>query len=54
MVLVHGEKMRDALTQAGKPPEWIVYGDEGHGWMRTNNILDFWRRVDAFLARHLK
>jgi len=52
--LVHGEKMRDALTQAGNAPEWIVYGDEGHGWMRTNNILDFWRRVDAFLARHLK
>jgi len=52
--LVHGEKMRDALTRAGNPPEWIVYGDEGHGWVRTNNILDFWRRVDAFLARHLK
>ncbi len=52
--LVHGEKMRDALAQAGNAPEWIVYGDEGHGWMRINNILAFWRRVDAFLAKHLK
>lgn len=52
--IVHGEKMRDALTQAGNPPEWVVYGDEGHGWVRTSNVLDFWRRVDAFLAKHLK
>jgi len=52
--LVHGEKMRDALTRFGNPPEWIVYDNEGHGWQNTDNTLDFWRRVDAFLARHLK
>ncbi|MFZ2989688.1 alpha/beta hydrolase family protein, partial [Ideonella sp.] len=32
--LVHGEKMRDALKNAGNPPEWIVYDDEGHVWRR--------------------
>lgn len=52
--IVHGEKMRDALAGAGNKPEWIVYDDEGHGWGRTRNKVDFWKRVDQFLARHLK
>lgn len=52
--LVHGEKMRTALTDSGSNPEWIVYDDEGHGWARTANEIDFWRRVEIFLARHLK
>ncbi len=52
--LVHGEKMRDALQKAGNMPEWVVYDDEGHGWERTLNKQDFWRRVDAFLGKHLK
>lgn len=50
----HGERMREVLRQAGNPPEWHVYGDEGHGWSHPENILDFWRRVGTFLARHLK
>jgi acetyl esterase/lipase len=52
--LVHGENMRSELIQAGSPPEWVVYDDEGHGWARTANKIDFWRRVETFLAKHLK
>lgn len=52
--IVHGEKMRAALTEAGNPPEWVVYDDEGHGWKRTPNQIDFWRRVERFLGQHLK
>lgn len=53
--LVHGERMRDALKAAGKVEvEWVVYDDEGHGWRLEANRYDFWRRVEAFLARHLK
>ncbi len=50
----HGELMRQALTQAGHAPEWIVYDDEGHGWRRPETQVDFWTRVEAFLARHLQ
>lgn len=50
----HGELMRDALTKAGHAPEWIVYDDEAHGWERPETLLDFWGRVETFLARHLK
>jgi acetyl esterase/lipase len=52
--LVHGEDMRAALTAAGRPPEWIVYDDEGHGFSRPANNIDFWKRVEAFLAKNLK
>ena len=52
--LVHGREMRDALTAAGRPPEWIVYPGEGHGWRKPENRHDFARRLEAFLAQHLK
>ncbi len=52
--IVHGEKMRDALQKNGTPVEWIAYAEEGHGWLKASNRVDFWNRVEAFLARHLK
>ena len=51
--LVHGERMRDALVAAGRPAEWVVYSDEGHGWLKLETRLDFAKRLEAFLARHL-
>jgi dipeptidyl aminopeptidase/acylaminoacyl peptidase len=52
--LVHGERMRDALAGAGAPVEWVVYADEGHGFLREANRFDFYGRVAKFLAAHLK
>ena len=51
--IVNGERMRDALRAAGREVEWVVYPDEGHGWLREDNTLDFWRRVEAFLGKHM-
>jgi dienelactone hydrolase len=52
--LVHGERLRDALVAAGRPPEqWVVYASEGHGWFKLETRVDFARRLEAFLARHL-
>jgi dipeptidyl aminopeptidase/acylaminoacyl peptidase len=45
--------MREALTKAGRPPEWVLYANEGHGWREDETVFDFWRRVEAFLAKHL-
>jgi dipeptidyl aminopeptidase/acylaminoacyl peptidase len=50
----HGERMREALRKAGNEPEWVVYDDEEHGFFRPENKIDFWKRVEAFLTRHLK
>ncbi len=52
--IIHGEKMRDALESAGVRVEWIVYGEEGHGFALEPNRLDFYRRVGAFLDAHLE
>lgn len=52
--LTHGKRMRDALTEAGNPPEWITYPGEGHGFAALKNRVDFAQRLEAFLAKHLK
>jgi dipeptidyl aminopeptidase/acylaminoacyl peptidase len=51
--LVHGTAMRDALQRHNVPVEWVVYGDEGHGFLLEANRFDFYRRVGAFLDRHI-
>lgn len=51
--LEHGTRLRSSLRASGQEPEWIVYDDEGHGWLKVDNRLDFWKRVEKFLAKHL-
>ena len=51
--LIHGNKMRAALDKYDKTYEWVVYNDEGHGFNKLENKVDFYRRVDAFLAKNL-
>lgn len=51
--IINGEKMRDALAGHNKNVEWVVYPDEGHGWLRTENKVDFWTRVERFLAKNM-
>lgn len=52
--LAHGERLREAMRQAGLEPEWIVYDGEGHGLRKTDNRVDMALRLEAFLARHLR
>jgi dipeptidyl aminopeptidase/acylaminoacyl peptidase len=50
---VHGERLREALRPHNRDVEWVVYEKEGHGWWYAATRLDFWGRVERFLARHL-
>jgi dipeptidyl aminopeptidase/acylaminoacyl peptidase len=52
--IAHAERMRDALKAAGHPPQWVSYPGEGHGFSKPEDQLDFARRLDAFLAKHLQ
>jgi dipeptidyl aminopeptidase/acylaminoacyl peptidase len=52
--LVHGKVMRDALEKAGKKVEYVQYEQEGHGFVRHKNIVDFYTRLEKFFAEHLK
>ncbi|SFD33332.1 alpha/beta hydrolase family protein [Massilia yuzhufengensis] len=51
--LYHGNKFREAVASHNQQVEWVVYQDEGHGWTRPETRFDFWKRVEAFLGRHI-
>lgn len=51
--LEHGTRMRAAMRAAGNEPEFVVYAGEGHGWLKVENRIDFWTRVEKFLAKNL-
>ncbi len=47
------EQIVQAMRQAGKPVEYILFPDEGHGFARPENRLKFFAAAEAFLAKHL-
>lgn len=49
----HGDKFYNAVKATNKDVEWIVYEEEGHGWVLPHNRIDFWGRVEKFLDRHI-
>jgi dipeptidyl aminopeptidase/acylaminoacyl peptidase len=42
-----------AMRKGNLPVTYIVYTDEGHGWLRPENKLDFYSRIAEFFAKHL-
>lgn len=52
--LAHGERLRGALIEAGRPPEWVTYPNEAHSWRQVETQVDFARRIEKFLGQHLK
>lgn len=51
--LVHGKKFYSAVSKTNNQVELIVYEGEGHGWSMPKNRIDFWKRVEKFLGKHL-
>lgn len=51
--LSEAEAIAAALRGLGREVTFVVYPDEGHGFARTQNIQDFYGRVEEFLQRHL-
>jgi len=47
------EQIVDALRAQNKPVTYIVFPDEGHGFVKPGNILRFMAEVEQFLASHL-
>ncbi len=44
----------EAMRKAGKTVEYVEYADEGHGFAKPENRLDFYAKAEKFLAQHLK
>lgn len=51
--LAESEQMAQALRGRGLAVTLVVYPDEGHGFVRPENNLDFLGRAEEFLARNL-
>ena len=47
------EQIVEAMKQAGKPVEYALYTDEGHGFARPENRLHFFAIAEEFLAKYL-
>jgi dipeptidyl aminopeptidase/acylaminoacyl peptidase len=47
------EQIVNAMRQSGKPVQYVLYSDEGHGFARPENRLHFYAIAEEFLAKHL-
>jgi dipeptidyl aminopeptidase/acylaminoacyl peptidase len=47
------EQIVAAMKKAGKPVEYALYTDEGHGFARPENRLHFFAIAEEFLAKYL-
>lgn len=47
------EQIVEAMQKAGKPVEYALYTDEGHGFARPENRLHFYAITEDFLAKYL-
>jgi dipeptidyl aminopeptidase/acylaminoacyl peptidase len=49
----HGRRMFDAVKGHNRQVEWVEYDKDGHGWSLPETDVDWWTRVEGFLARHI-
>jgi len=49
----HALQLRSALEANHAPLTWIFYKDEGHGWYKPENRVNFYEAVETFLAKNL-
>jgi hypothetical protein len=51
--LAESDQIVAAMQARNLPVTYVVYPDEGHGFVRPENRLSFNAIVEAFLAEHL-
>lgn len=51
--IVHATRMQKALSEQGKQVEWLVFEDEGHSIRHERNQRTYFRKMVAFLDRHI-
>ncbi|MEW6431666.1 MAG: S9 family peptidase [Myxococcota bacterium] len=51
--VAESEQIVSAMEKKGLPVTYVLYPDEGHGFARAENRLDFMARAEAFLAKCL-
>ncbi len=51
--VTESEQIVAALREKGIDHEYLVFEDEGHGFVKPENRLRFYEAAERFLARHL-
>jgi len=51
--ILESDQIVEAMRKNELPVTYVVYPDEGHGFQRPPNNMDFWHRTDGFLAECL-
>ena len=51
--LSESEQMVEALKEQGKPVEFLVFDDEGHGVVRLKNKMVAYPAIIDFLRKHV-
>lgn len=47
------EQIVSAIAKNGGTATYVLYPDEGHGFGRPENFIDFTARAETFLGKHL-
>ncbi len=47
------ERIVEELRRQGKQVEYLLKEDEGHGFEKQGNIIELYKRIESFLAKHL-
>ncbi|MEQ9425940.1 MAG: alpha/beta fold hydrolase [Cyclobacteriaceae bacterium] len=51
---VESDEIVDGVKANGVPVEYIIFDDEGHGFLKKENELEGYGKIKVFLDRHLK
>ena len=48
------DEIVSAVRKNGVPVEYVLFPDEGHGFRKTKNEIEGYRKILAFLDKYLK
>ena len=49
----HAKRMRAALIKVGRPPEWTLEEEEGHGFFDAQRRKELFENLEKFLGKHI-
>jgi dipeptidyl aminopeptidase/acylaminoacyl peptidase len=53
VVKAESDRIVASLRERGVDVDYLVFDDEGHGFVNPENVIHMWERIDAFLGEHL-
>lgn len=51
---IESDEIVEAVKANGVPVEYVVFDDEGHGFLKKENEMEGYSKVKEFLDQHLK